>query len=89
MGTRSVASASMASTILPSMVGTTHGVGDAFVARAVAIQSSAEKRTPGSGTMRRPDVGGAQHRGDARDVERRHDHDRGFVLTRATRTRAC
>ena len=29
------------------------------------------------------DVGGAQHRGDARDVERRHRHDRGFVLAGA------
>ena len=53
LGTRSDSSASIASTILPSMVGTSM----AWVtcsSRAVINQSSAEKRTPGTGTMRRP-----------------------------------
>ena len=58
-----------------------HGVGDALVARGdePVLGGEAHARHRHDAPA---DVGVAEHRGDAGDVERRHDHDGGFVLTR-------
>ena len=56
-----------------------HGVGDALVARGDQPVLGREAHA-GHGHDAPTDVGVAEHRGDAGDVERRHHHDGGFVL---------
>ncbi len=79
VGTRRLASASMASTILPSMVGTS-------MAWVMPLVACGEQPVFGREADARDrhdapaDVGVAEHGGDAGDVERRHDDDGGFVV---------
>ena len=81
-GTRASGSASITATMRSSMVGTTRRVRDALALHGgdpLLGGEAGERHDPPA------DPRGAQHRRDARDVERRHRHDRRLVLTRAER----
>ena len=87
-GPAAFGSASMASHDAGEHGGHEHGVGDLLVAGGGEPLLGGEAHA-GQRHDAPADVGVAEHRGDAGDVERRRRHDGRFVLTCRRRTRAC